>query len=278
MVEAIDGVILVGVPKGAAVRIERHRAVVAPSCACAAAAARLRAGALDENLLGLAEGVGGVAGQTARIHDRRFGCAAGSAVAKGEITVPVDCQAGHEAVNDVGAVGVPSGGLREVGRDRTTGDVDLIPAWGCETGGVGSPHRMRDPQRLDPADTRVLVLHHRPDRQHVQTVAAQRGRVRDTSVRPAGGSKRHIRAGKGRQRDLVPVDMKLVDSEGVQELPGRHEKIGPAEGRGAGLQPRVARHQGEIRSRRIEGNDLNRGAARVHLRLVEGPDPGALVR
>ena len=115
MVQAVDRVVFVRVPERAAVGVERHGAVVAPADAGrATAVAGLRAGALNEQLLGLAERVDGIGRQPAGVLDRRVGRAARGAVAHGHVARPVDGEAGHEAVDDVRAVRVPRRGLRQL--------------------------------------------------------------------------------------------------------------------------------------------------------------------
>src|SRR5205085_3306646 len=82
VVEAVDGVVHVRVPERAAVGVERHRAVIAPTDARRpAAVSYLRARPLDEHLLGLAEGIDGVGGEPARVLDGGLRGAARRAVA-----------------------------------------------------------------------------------------------------------------------------------------------------------------------------------------------------
>src|SRR5205823_3433480 len=120
-----------------------------------------------------------------------------------------------------------------------------------DAGRGGIADGMALPQRLGPAQVRVLVLHHQPDGERVVGVAALGGHgVGWTGpiVRRDGEEW----TGKAGERDAVPVDMKLVGGYGVREVEDGGEVIGRAGGRRSGLEPGIAGKQGEFRSRRVE--------------------------
>src|SRR6186997_258962 len=115
MVEAGRGVVLGGFPELATVRIERHTAVVAPARAgSSTAVATLRAGAVDERLLALAERVGRIAGEPTGVLDLRVRGRVRLGVADGHVSRPVDGKAGHVAKECVRGLRVKRGTLHNV--------------------------------------------------------------------------------------------------------------------------------------------------------------------
>ena len=72
MIQAVDGIVFVGVPERAAVGVKRHCAVVAPARADpTAAVSLLRAGALKQQLLGLCNAIDRVSRQSSGVLQRR---------------------------------------------------------------------------------------------------------------------------------------------------------------------------------------------------------------
>ena len=168
IVDSIDCVIHVRVPERATVRVERHRAVITPTID----AAGLRAGTLDEKLLGLRQCVDRIGRQPSGVLHRRFGGAAGCTVADRHVARAIDRQTGHESVNDIRAVGIKSRRLRGSGRHCPAGHTDLVPARCREAAGIRPADRVSRPQRFDAAEICVLILRHRPNLEHIQIVSA----------------------------------------------------------------------------------------------------------
>ena len=149
------------------------------------------------------------------------------------------------------------------------GDVHLVPAHrrvaarcrvATRVRDLAALHGVVDPQRLGAADVRVLGLHHRPDREHVGRVGRGRARSRGVAFGQQFGASCVIGPGERRRRDLVPVDVELVDRERVQELLGRDEVLGRAGRRRAGLEPRVRRDDREVGVRRRSRRPARVGA------------------
>ena len=145
VIESVRCIVFICVPERAAVGIQRHRAVVAPACAGAAARSGLRTGTLDQHLFGLAERVDRIAGKAAGVLDGRLGRRTRRAVAESEVAEAIDGDAWHEAMHDVGRIGIPGCRLRNVRRNHTAGHSDLVPAWRSKARRVGPSHGMSGP-------------------------------------------------------------------------------------------------------------------------------------
>ena len=139
---------------------------------------------------------------------------------------------------------------------------------------VGAAHGVRAHSDSTPSMLRVLVLHHRADLQHVERLPPSDGAFGTPAFGQAVGAMRRVRTGERRQRDVGPVDVELVDREGVRELPRREEIVGRARRRRAGLQPGVGREQREI-GRPAPSNEttLTVGAPAYICALLNAHDP-----
>src|SRR5262249_12877661 len=145
-------VVLVCVPEGAPIRIDGHRAVVAPSVVdrTSREVAALRCTAFNQRGLALPERTRGIAGEPAGISDSWKQTGTRGAVADGLVAVIVDGEAGHPPRQR--RVWRPRRLLQRTGRDVAASDIELIPARRGQPGIPRIRDRVRQPDRLAAAD------------------------------------------------------------------------------------------------------------------------------
>src|SRR5581483_6914253 len=87
---------------------------------------------------------------------------------------------------------------------------------------------------------------------------------------PTCGRYGRVRPCKRRETDPVPVHMKFINPDSIQELAGGNIKIRGTRRRRASLKTRVAGNYRKIGGRPIERYYLNGGRASIHLCFIEG--------